>query len=42
MKLDKIDNKSRRIRKKLFLGEFAILGFSTSLELIITDHWVRL
>ncbi len=35
MKLDKIDNKNRRIRKKLFLGEFAILGFEISCE---TEH----
>jgi uncharacterized protein YggL (DUF469 family) len=37
MKLDKIDNKSRRIRKKLFLGEFAILGFEISCETDIND-----
>ena len=37
MKLDKIDNKSRRIRKKLFLGEFAILGFEISCETDISD-----
>jgi len=37
MKLDKIDNKSRRIRKKLFLGEFAILGFEISCETDIKD-----
>nr|WP_258186890.1 YggL family protein [Vibrio sp. 10N.286.45.A3] len=24
MKLDKIENKNRRLRKKLYLGEFAI------------------
>ncbi|MCG9699850.1 YggL family protein [Vibrio natriegens] len=37
MKLEKIDNKSRRIRKKLFLGEFAILGFEISCETDIND-----
>ncbi|MDF4735767.1 YggL family protein [Vibrio parahaemolyticus] len=37
MKLDKIDNKNRRIRKKLFLGEFAILGFEISCETDIND-----
>ena len=37
MKLDKIDNKNRRLRKKLFLGEFAILGFEISCETDIND-----
>ena len=37
MKLERIDNKSRRIRKKLFLGEFAILGFEISCETDIND-----
>ncbi|MGR5450077.1 YggL family protein [Vibrio sp. PNB22_3_1] len=37
MKLDKIDNKNRRLRKKLFLGEFAILGFDISCETDIND-----
>ncbi|UJF17995.1 YggL family protein [Vibrio sp. SS-MA-C1-2] len=30
MKLDKIENKNRRLRKKLYLGEFAIQGFAIS------------
>lgn len=30
MKLNKLENKNRRIRKKLYLGEFAILGFEVS------------
>lgn len=33
MKLDKIDNKKRRLRKKLYLGEFAVLGFEFSCQL---------
>ena len=37
MKLDKLDNKNRRIRKKLYLGEFAILGFDVSCKTSITD-----
>ena len=37
MKLDKIDNKKRRIRKKLYLGEFAVLGFEISCETDIND-----
>ncbi len=37
MKLDKIDNKNRRIRKKLYLGEFAVLGFEISCETDIHD-----
>ncbi len=37
MKLDKIDNKNRRIRKKLYLGEFAVLGFEISCETDIND-----
>ncbi|GEM75244.1 YggL 50S ribosome-binding family protein [Vibrio sagamiensis] len=37
MKIDKIDNKNRRIRKKLFLGEFAILGFEISCKTDIND-----
>ena len=30
MKLNKLESKNRRIRKKLYLGEFAILGFEVS------------
>ncbi|EIV8493709.1 YggL 50S ribosome-binding family protein [Vibrio vulnificus] len=37
MKLDKVENKNRRLRKKLFLGEFAILGFEISCETDIHD-----
>lgn len=37
MKLDKIENKNRRLRKKLYLGEFAILGFEVSCTTSITD-----
>lgn len=37
MKLDKIENKNRRLRKKLYLGEFAILGFEVSCKTSITD-----
>ncbi|MBW3696081.1 DUF469 family protein [Vibrio sp. T187] len=37
MKLDKLDNKNRRIRKKLYLGEFAILGFEVSCVTSIKD-----
>ncbi len=37
MKLDKIENKSRRIRKKLYLGEFTVLGFEISCETDIHD-----
>ncbi|WP_394251990.1 YggL family protein [Vibrio profundi] len=37
MKLDKLDNKNRRIRKKLYLGEFAILGFEVSCVTSIND-----
>ncbi|MDF2152542.1 YggL family protein [Vibrio sp. CAU 1672] len=37
MKLDKIENKKRRIRKKLFLGEFAVLGFEISCQTDISD-----
>ena len=27
MKINKLENKSKRLRKKLYFGEFAILGF---------------
>ena len=37
MKLDKIENKNRRLRKKLYLGEFAILGFEVSCKTSIAD-----
>ncbi|WP_413112974.1 YggL family protein [Thaumasiovibrio sp. DFM-14] len=37
MKLDKIENKSRRLRKKLFLGEFAIFGFEVSCKMSVKD-----
>ncbi|AEH33140.1 DUF469 family protein [Vibrio anguillarum] len=37
MKIDKLENKNRRIRKKLFLGEFAILGFEVSCTTSIKD-----
>ena len=37
MKLDKIENKNRRLRKKLYLGEFAILGFEVSRTTSIAD-----
>ncbi|MDF2178847.1 YggL family protein [Aliiglaciecola sp. CAU 1673] len=33
MKLDKIDNKNRRLRKKLYLGEFAVMGFEFNCQL---------
>ncbi|MCL2913897.1 YggL family protein [Shewanella corallii] len=33
MKLDKVDNKSRRLRKKLYLGEFAVYGFQLQSQL---------
>ncbi|MBV7316796.1 50S ribosome-binding protein YggL [Shewanella sp. NIFS-20-20] len=33
MKLDKIDNKSKRLRKKLYLGEFAVFGFQLQCQL---------
>lgn len=33
MKLDKVDNKSRRIRKKLYLGEFAVYGMQLRCQL---------
>ncbi|MDA0127839.1 50S ribosome-binding protein YggL [Vibrio sp. MarTm2] len=37
MKPYKLDNKKRRILKKLYLGEFAMLGFEISCETTITD-----
>ncbi|KJY83446.1 hypothetical protein TW81_10090 [Vibrio galatheae] len=37
MKPHKLENKKRRIQKKLFLGEFAMLGFDLSCETTITD-----
>jgi len=37
MKPFKVDNKKRRIQKKLFLGEFAMLGFELSCETNIDD-----
>lgn len=37
MKPYKLDNKKRRIQKKLFLGEFAMLGFELSCETTISD-----
>lgn len=37
MKPFKLENKKRRIQKKLFLGEFAMLGFDISCETTITD-----
>ncbi|CAH8190990.1 putative protein YggL [Vibrio aestuarianus] len=37
MKIEKLENKNRRIRKKLFLGEFAILGFEVSCATSIKD-----
>ncbi|NOH79598.1 DUF469 family protein [Vibrio sp. RE86] len=37
MKPYKLDNKKRRIQKKLFLGEFAMLGFDLSCETTIND-----
>ncbi|MGL4473436.1 MAG: 50S ribosome-binding protein YggL [Shewanella sp.] len=36
MKLDKIDNKSKRLRKKLYLGEFAVFGFQLQCQLSCT------
>ena len=33
MKLNKIDNKNRRIQKKLYLGEFAVLCFQIDCKL---------
>ncbi|WP_394144840.1 YggL 50S ribosome-binding family protein [Vibrio atypicus] len=37
MKPFKLDNKKRRIMKKLYLGEFAMLGFELSCETTIKD-----
>ena len=37
MKPYKLDNKKRRILKKLYLGEFAMLGFEISCETTIKD-----
>ncbi len=37
MNLTKLDNKKRRILKKLYLGEFAILGFEVSCTTTIKD-----
>ncbi|WP_038174391.1 YggL family protein [Vibrio pacinii] len=37
MKPFKTDNKKRRIQKKLFVGEFAMLGFEVSCETNIND-----
>lgn len=37
MKPYKLDNKKRRIQKKLFLGEFAMKGFELSCETNIND-----
>lgn len=37
MKPFKVDNKKRRIQKKLFLGKFAMLGFELSCETNIDD-----
>ncbi|MFA0570602.1 YggL 50S ribosome-binding family protein [Vibrio gallaecicus] len=37
MKIEKIENKNRRLRKKLYLGEFAILGFEISCTTSIKD-----
>ncbi|GKT12173.1 MAG: hypothetical protein ISEC1_P1148 [Thiomicrorhabdus sp.] len=37
MNLAKIDNKKRRIRKKLYLGEFAIKGFEVTCNIGIED-----
>lgn len=37
MKPFKLENKKRRIQKKLFLGEFAMLGFDISCETTIKD-----
>ncbi|MCG9683094.1 YggL family protein [Vibrio sp. Isolate23] len=37
MKPYKLENKKRRIQKKLFLGEFAMLGFEVNCETTITD-----
>lgn len=43
MKLDKIDNKKRRIKKKLYLGEFAVIGFEvrcqTKLDNYESSYW---
>ncbi len=37
MKLERLDNKKRRILKKLYLGDFAILGFDIQCETDIQD-----
>ncbi|MDN3609820.1 YggL family protein [Vibrio ostreicida] len=37
MKPFKLENKKRRIQKKLFLGEFAMMGFEISCETTIND-----
>ncbi|WP_375751747.1 YggL family protein [Vibrio sp. HN007] len=37
MKPNKVDNKKRRIQKKLYLGEFAVLGFEISCKTSIND-----
>ncbi|TVP14917.1 YggL family protein [Shewanella sp. KCT] len=33
MKINKLENKSKRLRKKLYLGEFATLGFYANCQL---------
>ena len=37
MNITKIDNKKKRIRKKLYLGEFAIKGFEVTCNIDIED-----
>ena len=37
MKLDKLENKNRRLRKKLYLGEFDILGFEVRCTIAIAN-----
>ncbi len=37
MNTSRIDNKNRRLRKKLYLGEFAIKGFEMSCKIDIQD-----
>jgi hypothetical protein len=37
MKVKNLENKNRRIRKKLYLGEFAILGFELSCKTEFKD-----
>ncbi|OBU29071.1 DUF469 domain-containing protein [Photobacterium kishitanii] len=37
MKLDKVHNKSKRLRKKLYLGEFAVFGFEVTFKVKVAN-----